>query len=143
MKNPDSNNIPFYTGDSGRVRHSCPFCLPGDTTEIILESDMAYVIFDKFPVNLGHALVIPRRHCENYFDLSQEEQIACVVLLNRANDIIQKKYKPDGFNTGVNIGSVAGQTIGHVHIHLIPRYQGDVADPEGGVRGVIPEKRKY
>ncbi len=110
---------------------------------IFLDGADVFAIYDKFPVNPGYALVIPRRHCENYFDLSQEEQLACVVALNHIKGIIQKKYKPDGFNIGVNAGSVAGQTIGHVHIHLIPRYRGDVADPEGGVRGVIPEKRKY
>ena len=121
----------------------CPFCNLDRDRELILESATAYAMFDKFPVNEGHVLIIPKRHCSNYFDLTFKEQSACWFMLNRLKAIIQKKFKPDGFNVGININEAAGQTVPHVHIHLIPRYAGDVAEPRGGVRGVIPEKREY
>jgi diadenosine tetraphosphate (Ap4A) HIT family hydrolase len=121
----------------------CPFCNPESGREIILENDLAYAMFDKFPVNKGHVLIIAKRHCADYFELTDEEQASCWKMVNELKDILTKKYHPDGFNIGININEAAGQTIPHVHIHLIPRYNGDVAEPEGGVRGVIPEKRKY
>lgn len=122
---------------------TCPFCNPESEIELIVESATAYAIYDKYPVNSGHALVIPKRHCSNYFDLTFKEQAACIFMLNKVKDIITAKYQPDGFNIGVNIGDKAGQTVDHVHIHLIPRYNGDVEDPRGGVRGVIPSNQKY
>lgn len=121
----------------------CPFCNPNPKNELILESALAFAIYDKFPVNNGHALIIPKRHCQNYFDLSFKEQSACIFMLNKLKDIISKRFNPDGFNIGINIGEKAGQTIPHVHIHLIPRYEGDVEEPLGGIRCVIPKKRKY
>jgi diadenosine tetraphosphate (Ap4A) HIT family hydrolase len=119
----------------------CPFC--NLEREKILETEMSFAIYDGFPVNEGHALIIPKRHTANYFDLSLEEQKDCVELLNRVKIIVQEKYNPAGFNVGININEAAGQTVPHVHIHLIPRYEGDVEEPRGGVRGVIPNKRKY
>ncbi len=121
----------------------CPFCNPDPSREIITESSLAYAIFDMFPVSDGHALIIPRKHCLDYFELSFEEQSSCWQLVNEVKHILEKKYHPDGFNVGININHAAGQTIPHVHIHLIPRYTGDVVDPRGGVRGVIPNKRSY
>lgn len=121
----------------------CPFCNPDAELELIAETATAYAIYDKFPVNNGHALVIPKRHCENYFDLTFREQAACIFMLNAVKHIIDKKFKPDAYNVGININETAGQTIPHVHLHLIPRYDGDVKDPRGGVRGVIPEKKNY
>ena len=121
----------------------CPFCNPDSERELIVESATAYAIYDKFPVNCGHALIIPKKHCSNYFDLTFKEQSACIFMLNRVKEIVSAKFKPDGFNIGVNIGEIAGQTINHVHIHLIPRYKGDVKEPRGGVRGVIPSKQIY
>ncbi len=121
----------------------CPFCNPESTRELILESATAYAIYDKYPVNQGHALIIPKRHCSNYFQLSFKEQSACWYVLNKTQKVLTEKFKPDGFNIGININNAAGQTIPHVHVHLIPRYDGDIKDPEGGVRGVIPEKRIY
>jgi len=100
-------------------------------------------MFDKFPVSKGHSLIIPKRHCSDYFKLTFEEQSECWSIVNKVKQILIEKYDPDGFNIGININEVAGQTISHVHIHLIPRYKGDVKDPEGGVRGVIPEKKNY
>jgi diadenosine tetraphosphate (Ap4A) HIT family hydrolase len=121
----------------------CPFCNPDVERELIVESATAYAIYDKFPVNDGHALIIPKKHCSDYFALSFKEQAACIFMLNRVKEIVSEKFNPDGFNIGINIGEKAGQTVGHVHIHLIPRYNGDVEDPRGGVRGVIPNKQKY
>ncbi len=126
-----------------RKNADCPFCNPEPERELILESATAYAIYDKFPVNEGHALIIPKRHCADYFSLSFKEQSACWFVLNKTKKIIFNEYHPDGFNVGININKEAGQTISHVHIHLIPRYKGDVENPEGGVRGVIPEKQKY
>lgn len=122
---------------------SCPFCNPETERELIVESATAYAMFDKFPVSNGHALIIPKRHCNDYFDLTFKEQSACVFMLNSVEQIIMKRFNPDGINIGINIGEAAGQTVSHVHIHLIPRYTNDVNDPRGGVRGVIPEKKIY
>jgi len=121
----------------------CPFCNPDSQSELILESATAYALFDKFPVSKGHTLIIPKKHCADYFQLTFKEQSACWFMLNKAKEILKRTLKPDGFNVGININESAGQTIPHVHIHLIPRYSGDVEEPEGGVRGVIPEKKKY
>jgi diadenosine tetraphosphate (Ap4A) HIT family hydrolase len=121
----------------------CPFCNSDSESELIVESATAYAIYDKFPVNEGHALIIPKRHCANYFELSFKEQAACIFMLNKVKEIVSDKFNPDGFNIGINVGEKAGQTVHHVHIHLIPRYNGDVEDPRGGVRGVISDKQKY
>lgn len=122
---------------------SCPFCNPDPDRELIVESATAYAIFDKFPVNEGHALIIPKKHTSNYFDLTFKEQSACVFVMNTVKKIIAKRFSPDGFNVGININEAAGQTVSHVHVHLIPRYKGDVEEPRGGVRGVIPTKQTY
>jgi diadenosine tetraphosphate (Ap4A) HIT family hydrolase len=122
---------------------TCPFCNPSADAQLILESALAYSIFDKYPVNPGHALIIPKRHVPDYFDLSFKEQSSCFFLVNEVKRILQEQFNPDGFNIGINIGEKAGQTVSHVHIHLIPRYSGDVEDPRGGVRGVIPERKLY
>jgi ATP adenylyltransferase len=121
----------------------CLFCaLPTDRA-MIAESAMVYAIFDKFPVSKGHALVIPTRHVSNFFDLTLQEQMDCLIMLNEVKAILQKQFNPDGFNVGINIHAAAGQTVPHAHIHLIPRYQDDVPEPRGGVRGVIPGKQTY
>jgi diadenosine tetraphosphate (Ap4A) HIT family hydrolase len=121
----------------------CPFCNPDSDRELIVESATAYAIYDKFPVNDGHALIIPKRHCADYFELTFKEQAACMFMLNKVYEIVSAKFNPDGFNIGINVGEKAGQTVHHVHIHLIPRYNGDVEEPKGGVRGVIPNKQRY
>jgi len=122
---------------------NCPFCNPDSDRELIVETATMYAIYDKFPVNEGHTLIIPKRHIANYFELSIKEQYAYLLVLNKVKEIVTKRFQPDGFNIGINIGEHAGQTISHVHIHLIPRYKNDVKDPRGGVRGVIPDKQKY
>lgn len=119
----------------------CPFC--NLEREKIIESRLSFAIYDNFPVNKGHALIIPQRHIGSFFDLSTEEQSDCILILNKVKQIIQEKYNPDGFNIGININEAAGQTVPHVHIHIIPRYNGDVDEPRGGVRGVIPSKKNY
>jgi len=122
---------------------TCPFCNPDSERELLVESATAFAIFDKFPVSIGHALIIPKKHCFDYFDLTFREQSACVFMLNTVKEMVKKQFNPDGFNVGINVSEAAGQTVPHVHIHLIPRYKGDVEDPSGGIRGVIPGKRKY
>jgi len=122
---------------------NCPFCNPDSDRELIVETATMYAIYAKFPVNEGHTLIIPKRHIANYFELSIKEQYAYLLVLNKVKEIVTKRFQPDGFNIGINIGEHAGQTISHVHIHLIPRYKNDVKDPRGGVRGVIPDKQKY
>lgn len=121
----------------------CQFCKPESGREIILENELCYCVYDKYPVSKGHVLIIPKRHCADYFELSTTEQTACWAIVNDLKTILTIKYSPNGFNIGININEAAGQTVPHVHIHLIPRYKGDITEPEGGVRGVIPDKRLY
>ncbi|MCD8503487.1 MAG: HIT family protein [Burkholderiaceae bacterium] len=120
----------------------CPFCtLPQD--RIVDQNDLAMAIRDGFPVSPGHTLVIPKRHVGSFFELGEEEVQAMMGLLKKAKANLDKKFNPDSYNIGVNDGPQAGQTVPHVHMHLIPRYQGDVQDPRGGVRWLIPEKADY
>jgi len=123
--------------------NNCPFCQLDKVQILVAESATVYAIFDKFPVNKGHTLIIPKRHCASYFDLSFKEQKACWFMVNEVKKIIETDFQPDGINVGINIDESAGQTIPHVHIHLIPRYKGDVENPTGGVRGVLPHKQNY
>jgi diadenosine tetraphosphate (Ap4A) HIT family hydrolase len=132
-----------YNQYSKKENPDCPFCNPDVDRELIVESATAYSIYDKFPVNEGHALIIPKRHTNNFFDLTFKEQSACIFMLNKVKIEVTNRFNPEGFNIGVNVGDKAGQTVPHVHIHLIPRYDGDVKDPRGGIRGVIPEKKNY
>lgn len=129
-----------------RLKHSenrCPFCNLSQRVELICETATAVAFYDGYPVNPGHALIIPKRHVANYFDLSQKEIQAMQIVLKRVEEIVGEGFHPDGFNIGVNVNTAAGQSVFHVHIHLIPRYKGDVKDPKGGVRGVIPSKQNY
>ena len=120
----------------------CPFCtLPG--SRIIEENEHAVLILDGFPVSPGHSLVIPKRHVGSFFEITDIERAALFKLLERAKALVSDLHQPDGFNIGINDGAAAGQTVPHLHIHLIPRYDGDLADPRGGVRWVIPDKADY
>lgn len=121
----------------------CPFCeIPKD--RIIYTSNLAYCIYDKYPVTEGHILIIPKRHLSDYFELRQAEHNAIQQLVQRCQDELAKKDRTiQGFNFGVNSGSSAGQTIMHVHLHLIPRRDGDIENPIGGIRNVIPGKGDY
>ena len=108
------------------------------------ENELAYASYDSYPVTEHHCLIIPKRHIENYFDLSNKELVACNDLIKIVKDEITKKDPSiKGFNLGTNIGKVSGQSILHCHLHLIPRREGDVDNPQGGVRSVIPNKQHY
>lgn len=124
-------------------KEGCQFCqIPPQ--RIISENNLAYVIRDKHPVTDLHTLIIPKRHVAEYFDLGQAEINACNELINRYRaDITSKDQAVEGFNLGVNVGETAGQTIFHCHIHLIPRRNGDVPNPRGGIRHTIPGKGSY
>jgi len=121
---------------------TCPFCNPKNNT-VFLETDTVIGLWDQFPVSPGHALLIPRRHVDHWFEATQAEQQALIASIELAKTRIESEYKPDGYNIGFNTGRAAGQTVFHLHIHIIPRYHGDMIDPSGGVRHVIPEKGKY
>ena len=121
---------------------SCPFCNINED-KIIAKNKFSYAIYDKYPVNKGHILIISKEHICDYFDASTEVREAIFNLMEDCKSLLNNKYNPDGYNIGFNCGKEAGQTIMHLHLHLIPRYEGDIEDPTGGVRGVIPEKRVY
>ena len=123
------------------MEKTCPFCNWGKSP--LLMNSLAFAIYDKYPVTEGHTLIIPKRHYSDFFDSNKEERNAILSLLWEAKSFLDGKYKPDGYNVGINSGITAGQTILHFHVHLIPRYKGDMEDPRGGVRGVIPAKQKY
>jgi diadenosine tetraphosphate (Ap4A) HIT family hydrolase len=120
----------------------CIFCTI-QKERIVLENEYAYAIYDGFPVNPGHFLIIPKRHFSDYFESSDTERLALLKLVDEAKKILDKEKHPAGYNIGINIGEAAGQSVMHLHIHLIPRYTGDVKNPRGGVRGVIPGKQSY
>jgi diadenosine tetraphosphate (Ap4A) HIT family hydrolase len=101
------------------------------------------VIYDSFPISPGHTLIIPKRHVGSFFDLSSGERQALIALVDSAKKALDVKYRPDAYNIGINDGSAAGQTVLHVHIHLIPRFEGDCNDPRGGIRWIMPDKAKY
>ena len=108
------------------------------------ENELAYASYDSYPVTEHHCLIIPKRHIKDYFDLSNEELVACNDLVQIVKKkIIKKDPSVKGFNLGTNIGKVSGQSILHCHLHLIPRRKGDVDNPQGGVRSVIPNKQHY
>lgn len=123
--------------------NQCMFCNLSEDKEIIAENDLAIAFYDGFPVNPGHSLIIPKRHVANYFDLTAEECAAMQDLLKTVKKKVEDRFHPDGYNIGVNVNAAGGQSVFHVHMHLIPRYLGDVDNPKGGVRGVIPSKQKY
>lgn len=121
----------------------CPFCAPDPSRELITESATVYAMLDKYPVNPGHALIIPKQHITDYFDLPERAKTACWAVVDRVKMLLSQRFDPDGFNVGINVGASAGQTIPHVHIHLIPRFSGDTENPTGGVRRVIEGKGDY
>ena len=111
--------------------------------ERLLENEVGFVIYDGYPVSKGHCLIVPHRVYSDYFESTNEEVIGLQKLVLETKKLLDEKFQPDGFNVGINSGETGGQTVPHVHIHLIPRYVNDVKDPRGGVRGVIPSKQKY
>ena len=121
---------------------SCPFCTLPPAREL-LRSGSAIAFRDAYPVSPGHTLVIPVRHVASFFDTTPEEHASMLGLLDAVKQQLQAEFGPAAYNIGINDGAAAGQTVGHLHIHLIPRYPGDRPDPRGGVRWVIPDKADY
>jgi diadenosine tetraphosphate (Ap4A) HIT family hydrolase len=120
----------------------CPFCtLPPD--RIVAQSALALAVRDAFPASPGHTLIVPRRHVRSFFEVTAEERAEMLALLDAVKAQIDAAHRPDGYNLGINDGAAAGQTVAHLHMHLIPRYRGDVADPRGGVRWVLAERARY
>lgn len=120
--------------------NSCPFCM---VDAPVLANTLAYARYDKYPVSDGHLLIIPFRHISNFFDLTKDERESVFMLVDEAKALLDREHNPDGYNIGINVGESAGQTVWHVHVHVIPRYMDDMEDPRGGVRGVIPSKQNY
>ena len=118
----------------------CPFC---NLNNIEHSTEFFNIVFDKYPVSEGHTLVISKRHVASYFDLSNDEKYELVEIIDTLQRYLSDTYSPNGFNVGFNDGKCAGQTVQHFHLHIIPRYEGDMENPQGGVRGVIPNKQKY
>ena len=122
----------------------CLFCEWKDHKEkIIFENELAFATYDGYAVSKGHMLFMTKRHIDNFFNTTPEEKNAIFELVNEAKKMLDEKYNPDGYNIGLNCGIAAGQSVMHIHVHLIPRYNGDVENPRGGVRGVIPQKQNY
>jgi len=120
----------------------CHFCHLNDN-QIIFQDDLVMSIRDAYPLSVGHSLIIPKRHISSLFDATEEEQMALLHALRTLKIELSQQYAPDGYNIGINDGLAAGQTVMHLHIHLIPRYAGDCTDPRGGVRWIFPEKAAY
>ncbi len=121
---------------------ACPFCDVGPE-RIVLSDPLALVIRDAFPISPGHTLIVPRRHMGSFFQVTEQEQQSLLALLREAKVGLESEFAPNAWNIGINDGPAAGQTVPHLHIHLIPRYTNDVPDPRGGVRWVIPSKANY
>ncbi len=120
----------------------CAFCtLP--SARVIDENATTIAVRDAYPVSPGHTLLIPKRHTGSFFGLSEQERSELFSMLDRAKLLLDEEFQPQGYNIGINDGAAAGQTVPHLHVHLIPRFDGDLPDPRGGVRWVIPDKAKY
>ncbi|MBP7146522.1 MAG: HIT family protein [Acidobacteria bacterium] len=125
------------SGSSG-----CPFCFPR-RERLFHEGRLVLGVWDGYPVSDGHALLVPRRHVADWFGASAEEREELLEGIEVARRAIESRWHPDGYNIGINVGEAAGQTVFHLHVHVIPRYRGDVEDPRGGVRHVIPGRGRY
>lgn len=120
----------------------CPFCEP-TANRVFFYNEQVVGVWDAFPVSPGHALLVPRRHVPTWFEATVVEQAALIGAITDAKAVIEQRHQPDGYNIGINCGAAAGQTVFHLHVHLIPRFQGDAVDPRGGVRHVIADKANY
>tara|TARA_B100001057_G_scaffold476578_1_gene544767 strand:+ start:718 stop:1116 length:399 start_codon:yes stop_codon:yes gene_type:complete len=121
----------------------CLFCIP-NKSGLTFDNKLAYVSYDTYPVSKYHCLIIPKRHIRDFFELTNDELLACNELIKKVkDDMLNKDINIKGFNLGTNIGEASGQSIFHCHFHLIPRRTGDVENPQGGVRSVIPKKQHY
>ena len=119
----------------------CIFCR--HDRSILAQTQLSFAFLDSFPVSNGHALVIPKRHIVSIWEMTTEEYADAFDLVRQVKDVLQKKFDSQGFNIGVNCGEVAGQSVSHAHIHVIPRYAGDARNPRGGVRNIIPARGNY
>jgi ATP adenylyltransferase len=119
----------------------CPFCQPN--RPVLAETKLSCAFLDGFPVSKGHTLVLPKRHVENIWELTTHEYGDVFNLVREVKDYVQQEFDPQGINIGVNCGEAAGQTVFHAHVHIIPRYTGDIPNPRGGVRNIIPDKGDY
>jgi diadenosine tetraphosphate (Ap4A) HIT family hydrolase len=120
----------------------CPFCSM-DISRLLISNQFAIAAADAFPVSEGHTLIIPKRHISSIFDTTEEELVHIFKLVTQTRELLNEQFQPQGLNIGINDGVAAGQTVMHLHIHLIPRYKGDQSDPRGGVRWIFPDKAKY
>ena len=120
----------------------CPFCVLA-SNRVVHESELALCLRDAFPVSPGHTLIIPKRHVASFFEVTDAERADLMSLVAVAREDLDRQLRPAGYNIGINDGAAAGQTVPHLHIHLIPRYAGDCDDPRGGVRWVLPDKAAY
>jgi diadenosine tetraphosphate (Ap4A) HIT family hydrolase len=122
----------------------CLFCKwKNEKEKIILENEYAFARFDEFAVSKGHLLFMTKRHIKDFFETNLQERQAIFELVDKAKKLIDEEFHPTGYNIGMNCGQSAGQSVMHIHVHLIPRYDGDVENPRGGIRGVIPQKQNY
>ena len=138
-----SDPVMSETKATAMADDECRFCVTKPSRRLIAESKYGFAAWDRHPASEGHFLVIPYRHFSSYFDINDEELVDLWKLVARGKEVCDEKYKPDGYNIGINVGTAAGQSIPHLHIHVIPRYKGDVENPKGGVRGVIPHRKLY
>ena len=120
----------------------CPFCFP-PAERLFHTGKLVLGLWDGYPVSDGHALLVPKRHVATWFDASSEEQGELIEAIAITKRVIEERYQPDGYNIGINVGEAGGQTVFHLHVHVIPRYCGDVDDPRGGVRKIIPHRGCY
>jgi diadenosine tetraphosphate (Ap4A) HIT family hydrolase len=147
LKNREKLMRGIEARQTASTRPDCFFCMITSRTQSgaeVIESGPSFILRrDRYPVSPGHLLIISRRHVESPFDLDSEEWNDLQTVLHRAKQIIEAEHKPDGYNIGVNVGAVSGQTVMHLHFHVIPRYRGDVPNPKGGIRNIIPGKGDY
>ena len=120
----------------------CPFCCP-PRDRVVFCNEIVVAIWDRYPVSPGHLLIIPRRHVVDWFSATAVERAGITAAIEDCRDIVEKSYSPDGYNIGMNLGEAAGQTVFHLHLHVIPRYKGDSDDPRGGIRLLMPDKAVY
>ena len=124
------------------MEKTCPFCVP-EPSRLLVSEGLVLALRDGYPVSPGHSLIVPRRHVGSFGEVGLEEQSAMLAMLRRVKALLDEELRPDGYNIGINDGAAAGQTVMHVHMHVIPRYRGDRLDPRGGIRWIIPEKADY
>ncbi len=127
-------------------KRNCLFCqiaVSDARNRIVEQNDHAFYVEDGHPVTQGHILIVPKRHIGSFFETTQEEKLALLELLDKARIHVESSVNTSSYTIGINDGPFAGQTVPHLHIHFIPRYEGDVSDPRGGVRWVVPERADY